>query len=180
MQDGRGRSAESPALMLVVRALQSSSGLQGSTDQLTEVLWKFHGDQGGSGSPEARNLGRRTDSPAVMSGMIPATAGAVVEDGSRGKIPGIETLFLRSSGGVGVRRSGVAAAQGARWCSRGMARLARVLGLNVVVRQVSRGAAGWFKEGGIRISACAPDKEGRRASRAGIAAFGCECAARGR
>jgi hypothetical protein len=27
--------------------------------------------------------------------------------------------------------------------------------------------------------ACAPDKEGRRASREGIAAFGCECAARG-
>ena len=28
--------------------------------------------------------------------------------------------------------------------------------------------------GGAGISACAPDKEGRRASRAGIAAFGCE------
>ena len=45
-----------------------------------------------------------------MSGMIPATAGAVVEDGSRGKIPGVETVLLRGSGGVGVRRSGVAAA----------------------------------------------------------------------
>jgi hypothetical protein len=39
--------------------------------------------------------------------------------------------------------------------------LARVLGLDVVVRYVSRGAAGWFKEGGTGISACAPNKEGR-------------------
>ena len=117
MWDGRGRSAESPAsgsggglgVTLVVRALQSSSGLQGSTDQLTEVLWKFHGDQGGSGSLEARNLVRRTDSPVVMSGTIPAAAGAVVEDGSRRKIPGVETVLLHGSGGVGVRRSGVVA-----------------------------------------------------------------------
>ena len=57
--------------------------------------------------------------------------------------------------------------------------LARVLGLDVVVRYVSRGAAEWFKEGGARISACAPNKEGRRASRAVIAVFGCECAVRG-
>ena len=79
-------------------------------------------------------MDRQTDSPAVMSGMIPATAGAVVEDGSRGKIPGVETVLLRGSGGVGVCRSGVAAAQGARGWNRGVARLARVLGLDVVAR----------------------------------------------
>ena len=89
-------------------------------------------------------MGRRTDSPAVMSGMIPATAGAVVEDGSRGKIPGIETVFLRSSGGVRVRRSGVPAAQGARWWSRGVARLVRVLGAAMACGIGSRGRGGVF------------------------------------
>ena len=79
-------------------------------------------------------MDRQTDSPAAMSGMIPATAGAVVEDGSRGKIPGVETVLLHGSGGVGVHRSGMAAAQGARCWSRGMAWLARVLGLDVVAR----------------------------------------------
>ena len=45
-----------------------------------------------------------------MSGTIPAVAGAAVEDGSRRKIPGIETVLLRGFGGVGVRQSGVAVA----------------------------------------------------------------------
>ena len=39
--------------------------------------------------------GRWADLPAAASGTILAVAGAVVEDGGRGEIPGVEVVLLR-------------------------------------------------------------------------------------
>ena len=45
----------------------------------------------------------------MASGRNPTRAGLRIEDSGLGDAPGVEVRLLRGSGGVGVRRSGVAA-----------------------------------------------------------------------
>ena len=115
------------------------------------VLRRFQGGSERSGIAGGEKSGRRADIPAATSGMIPAAAGVVVEDGGREVAPGAwAELLLGLSGAVAwpgcwtaVAQSYGTAEQGER-AKLGLEAAARVgrYGAQGVAERVKGGEAG--------------------------------------